>query len=687
MSRDRSVQLIAKSYAWVIAVLGLLSVVNAVAVHSTLKMQLSHSDLAMTSNQQVQAFIAVQTVIAAVIDTAKNEALPDTRFERVKHRLIEVAANLEQVNADVVAAFAATEGNIVTTVPEATRSAYFSKPFELARWMEHTSGRARAIASLTREEIVSYNNWSPTEVALASGTTLKGFRQAEQALKEDAKLWGARAERFHQALTLLALLTLAIEAALIFGPLIRKVRQEAERLEAAHAEIEVLAFSDGLTGAANRVRFRRALSIACEAASKGAPFAVILSDLNRFKSVNDGFGHQAGDQLLVEVTNRLRASIRPGDIVARIGGDEFAILAPGLDTEEGVQELALAITAEVARPWHYDGFDFDVSISVGAALCPRDSDDPDRLLAYADRALYESKQEGLPVSVFKFEDRALRDGDSALLRGLPIAIARGEFELHYQPKVRISDGAMIGAEALVRWRHPQHGLLSPASFLPIVLRGGRMVELTHTILHLAGSNMACWRREGIDFGRIAVNIPESMLTGRLGFDCLTEVLDCYSLDGDLFTFEITEDVLFSRAAATIQAEVENISAAGVRISFDDFGTGFASLSHLRHFRFDELKIDRSFVSEIGRSEMSEKIVLALVSLAQALGKEIVAEGVETEDQLAFLREAGCTYAQGYLYARPMPAADFEAWTRTYTSSFQTGRTKPERNTALRRALG
>nr|WP_246329635.1 EAL domain-containing protein [Chthonobacter rhizosphaerae] len=442
--------------------------------------------------------------------------------------------------------------------------------------------------------------------------------------------------------------------------MVRSLREEHARAEEKTKELNRLAFTDGLTGLANRTAFRRALEDACRSQSDGS-FALILCDLDRFKAVNDGFGHAAGDALLQEMARRISSVVRPDDFTARLGGDEFAVLAAGLKQEADLTHMIAAIRSATAKPWRWGDVEIDVSSAVGGALCATPGEDPDRLLAYADLALYDAKSGDYHLKVFDKGLKDERDREAAILRELSGALANGEFELHYQPKVRVRDGAVVGVEALVRWRHPERGLLQPGAFLGAVQRGGRMVDLTRALIETAGRDMASWRRKGLPIDHVAVNMPESMLSSRICLPVVASMLARHGLPGSVLAVEITEDVLLSRAADTIAGVVNDLSALGVQIAFDDFGTGFASLSHLRSFTFDQVKIDRSFISEIGTGTASQEIVRSISSLARALGKDVVAEGVETEAQLAFLAAEGCGIVQGFLFSGALPRADLEAW--------------------------
>lgn len=677
---DKSIRLIARSYGWAIGLLAVLSVVGALSTYASLEEQAGHVEFSLKAHRQAQLFVSVQSAIIGVLENAKRETVDDAKFARVQRNLSAKVEEFLATNDEILAVLDGERSYWRSRIPDEVRAIYVEEPYRLAHWMGQVAGRGQIMSRLTRAELIQNdNNWTPFDVAMSGGLSLKGFDLAARAVERASVRSAERMERFHVAVAVAAILVILAEAAFIFGPLIARVKRERLRAEEALQEVRTIAYRDGLTGLANRVAFHEALAAACASHHRGEGFAVLLCDLDRFKSVNDGFGHIAGDRLLAEVARRLAVSVGSGGLVARLGGDEFAVLAHEVASPVELLSLVTRLRRDGTFVWNCEGVHLDVSLSVGGAHCPIHSDEPDRILAYADRALYTAKQSGFRAGIFDHDQRSKSDADTALLRALPLAFALREFEAHYQPKIRAADGSIAGLEALVRWRHPDAGLLAPGAFLPVVERGGHMVELSRTVVDLVAADLDRWRRRGAEISHVAINMPESMLSSSLGLDCLTAAIERHGLDPRMFAIEITEDVFVSRAAAAIQASVERISELGVKVSFDDFGTGYASLSHLRHFRFDELKIDRSFVADIGRSSMGEQIVRSMVSLGRALDKDVVAEGVETEEQLRFLTAEGCTLVQGFLFAPPMPAEEVEDWIRRRQGGFRGGAVPVQRH--------
>lgn len=657
------IRLIEKTYALAIAILVVLAFTGTVLMNWALLIQRTHVELSLLVSRQAQVFSAVQSATNVFLDAASAPDAVDAGLIRVRERLADQVNRLDGLNREIATFLDTRTGTLNGGVSETIIAIYRDRPHRLAHWLDTVVKRSKELQIMSPREVrYVVDNWSTVNVALLSGTGLiRSFDNLLAEIERASKAHVTRQETLQAGLTGLTLLVLLGEAVFIFGPMVRRLRRAHLRAEETTADLNRLAFTDSLTGLGNRTFFQRALQDHCAAAPSKGGFALILCDLDRFKAVNDGFGHAAGDALIAEMARRIAGAIRPGDTAARLGGDEFAVIAPGLVAETDLIDLVAHIRAATALPWRWGDVEIDVSSSVGGALTIDGSEDPDRLFAYADMALYEAKTGERHLKIFDGGLRAARDNEAAILRELSRALATGEFELHYQPKIRIADGGLVGVEALVRWRHPDRGLLPPGQFLGAVLRGGRMVDLTRHVIATAAADLEHWRRSGIPVHNVAVNMPESMLASRLGLTALRDAMDRHGLPGHAFTVEITEDVLLSRAAETISEVVNSLSALGVRISFDDFGTGFASLSHLRSFAFDQLKIDRSFVAEIGVATASEQIVRSIVSLARALGKDVVAEGVETERQLRFLAAEGCTVAQGYLYAPALPIGDLEAW--------------------------
>jgi diguanylate cyclase len=386
--------------------------------------------------------------------------------------------------------------------------------------------------------------------------------------------------------------------------------------------------------------------------------ALLLLDLDRFKEVNDSLGHHVGDQLLVEVGRRLRAQLREGDLLARLGGDEFAVLLPLADQERSVA-VATKLRDALSSPFTTDGIALQTGVSIGIALFPQHGHDISVLLRKADIAMYRAKKSHAGHHLYSGRDDI--DGTSRLrtLQELGEALAGDQLVLHYQPKKNLDTGLVCGVEALVRWQHPERGLLYPAAFLELAEETGLMRHLTEVVLELALDQATIWHREGRDL-MIAVNLSASSLMDSSLPDQVMSLLAARGLPPSALQLEITEEFLMAdhdRARSVLA----RLRSAGIQIAVDDFGTGYSSLAYLRDLPVDELKLDRSFVMPMADDTRAAALVASTVALAHSLGLRIVAEGVESAAALSALTLMGCDEAQGYFLSRPVPASELELW--------------------------
>ena len=429
-------------------------------------------------------------------------------------------------------------------------------------------------------------------------------------------------------------------------------------LVSAGARIEQLASTDSLTGLSNRGQFAATLSEAIRQARRRAgSLALLVLDLDRFKQINDSLGQEVADRVLLDCADRLKAITRQGDVVARIGGDQFALLVHEADIR-GAESSARRALDAVAHSCSVEGLQFSLTCSVGVALFPADGADGELLMRHAESAMKRAKQGGR--SCFRFH-QPMQDADMRqrmrIDHAMRQALASQRFRLHYQPQIDLGTGAVIGAEALIRWRDPELGEISPATFIPVAEETGFIIAIGDWVLEQAVRQAVRWRDSGLVMP-VSVNVSALQFQQADFIERVASVLREHGLDGMLLELELTESILVHDANEAL-ARLSQLSQLGVRLAIDDFGTGYSSLAYLKRFPIDRLKIDRSFVKGVPADDSDCAIVRAVVQLAQALGMKVIAEGVETELQRAFLLELGCDEFQGFLFAPALDAASFE----------------------------
>jgi len=437
----------------------------------------------------------------------------------------------------------------------------------------------------------------------------------------------------------------------------------------AEAQVAHQAFHDALTGLPNRTLLLDRLAHAGERAIRNnTSIAVLFLDIDRFKDINDSLGHQAGDRLLVAFAQRLREVLRASDTVtrvgggtiARLGGDEFVVLCADLHSEHDAVRVADRIAAEAATPFKVNGNELKLSLSIGVAVARGSDSHPEQLIRDADIAMYRAKETGR--NHYELFDAPMRTRvleRIELEKDLGNALARDELELHYQPLVCVRDGSIIGAEALLRWQHPDRGLVPPLEFVPIAEESGLILSIGEWVLHTACRQLADWLNAAAcrpDFN-MAVNLSPKQLTPELP-RMVANAVSATGIDPSSLSIEITESVLIEDAQSAAEL-LRALKSGGVQLVLDDFGTGYSSLSYLHRFSLDSLKLDRSFIANLGSGSSGAKLVAASIEMARALELTVVAEGVETKQQLNYLRKLSCPQAQGYLFARPSPAHELK----------------------------
>ena len=423
--------------------------------------------------------------------------------------------------------------------------------------------------------------------------------------------------------------------------------------------IHFLAYYDTLTNLPNRVLFGDRLFQALASARRnGGKVALLFLDLDRFKSINDSLGHVAGDILLQSVARRLKQCIRETDSICRQGGDEFMIVLPGIERKDDVIGIARKIISSMSEPHVIDSRNLVVSFSIGISIFPEDANNPDALIQHADAAMYHAKEHGRNNFQFFTSDMNAEALELLSLEAdLRRAMKEGQLQVHYQPQADNKTGKIIGIEALARWHHPERGDVPPSKFIPIAEESGLISQLGHWVLKTACAQNKKWQEEGLIRIPVAVNLSALQFHQKDLVEMVAQVLKETGLEAKYLELELTEGIVMSNAESTIDT-LNSLKKMGVMLSIDDFGTGYSSLSYLKRFPIDKLKVDRSFIRDIGTNKDDATIATTIISMGHNLGVRVIAEGVETQEQLAFLKENRCDETQGYYVSRPLSAADF-----------------------------
>lgn len=449
-------------------------------------------------------------------------------------------------------------------------------------------------------------------------------------------------------------------------PSYAQLQARVEELEEANSNLVVaklqmahLANHDFLTGLPNRIQLQERLYQAVRLAERNhRKLAVVFLDIDRFKVINDSLGHHLGDKLIKAVAERLSMHIRSSDTVCRQGGDEFVILLPEIESVEDAISLVEKITSALEEPIIIHNKKLKVTLSLGISVFPDNTRDPDVLIKHADTAMYQAKENGRGQYQVFTNDMAHKVANrQSIENGLKLSMQAGELELYYQPKINFLDQSITGVEALIRWHHPELGTLLPEDFIALAEESGSIVQLTRWVLKKACEQIKTWLNEGHQFGRVSVNVSALDFQQPDFIDHIKHTLEGVGLEPSALEIEITESVLMKDAPMAIQL-LNELHELGVVIAIDDFGTGYSSLSYLKQLPIGVLKIDQSFLSEIPSNSDDEVIAVAIINLGLGLNLEVVAEGIETIEQIDFLLAHRCHTGQGFFYNKPMNAGDF-----------------------------
>ena len=510
-----------------------------------------------------------------------------------------------------------------------------------------TTPTVQAFASAYVLDIVRYSAWTMGNVLLAVGfwhwlPLVVAIKEAKEELKQANELLESQ----------------VIQRTTELKSANDKLHHDLEERKRVEQSIRHIAHHDALTGLPNRSLFRDRLTHAMAQADRyHQKLAVMFLDLDRFKAINDTLGHNVGDQLLKIAAERLRSCVRDSDTVARLGGDEFTVIVEDIVEDHDAAAVAQKILDTLSQPFNLYGHEVFISVSVGVTLYPSDDENADNLLRNADSAMYRAKEFGRNNFQFYVAEMNIKARERLRLESsLRRALDRNEFMLYYQPRVSLESGRVIGAEALLRWRHPEMGLVPPSEFIPILDETGMIIPVGDWALREACRQNREWQDRGLPPIRVAVNLSVRQFIQKDLADTIVRALEAANLSAEHLEVEITEDLFLEHNQTNI-ITLARLKNMGIHISLDDFGTGYSSLSYLKRLPIDTLKIDQSFVRDIGDPD-NKAIASAIIAMASSLRLNVLAEGVETDEQLAFLRAQGCNEIQGFSFSHPLPADEF-----------------------------
>lgn len=653
ISLDRYIKSISKYYVGALVAITIVALIIYAAMQFVLDRHSVQQNISFLTSSQFIKFQQLANTARALMRASADEAIPGKVLDKLSEEMHHEVAELRDISAQLLALHRRLSEDFAPSDLDMRLQTFLERAERLAD-IDHVSRGRR------------YAFWGPIDFAIASdGFIMRSFQEQIHQSFSVSEASILTAKQISALLILSPLIALFIVGAFVLIPLLKKLRAEYEKKKIFEQELSIRAHKDELTDLPNRMSFNQMFDrlVKIGRVDAGYPvdeaFTLLLIDLDHFKSVNDIFGHQTGDALLIEAAKRIATATEAGSFAARLGGDEFAILLPNFSNPTEAEEIGVRIRQSLSKPFTIDGHTLCISGSIGGAMFPNHGTSAGTIIRCADLALYAAKTKRNNVVIFNEEMMADRLAESELRTALFKAVENEELVVYYQPKINIQN-KQVAFEALVRWPHPDFGILAPGRFLHLFNTGSSITSMTECVVNKVAQDIRKWRDRGLSPGSVAINMPEAILISGMGFDMLASAVDRYALEWSDFSIEITEDVFMSKYAEQISTTIVKLRELGVSIALDDFGTGFASLTNLRDFPFDDIKIDRSFIFNIGVDAKSEQIIKSMIDLARNLGNNSIAEGVETEAQLQFLRQAGCNIVQGYFFAKPQP---FETVTR------------------------
>jgi len=604
--------------------------------------------------------------LAAVADAATRDKQP-----ALLSALVEATDQFEKNYDRLMQTLGADPKLSALTPPFSVEAVLFGRPFHLDHFTVGLASSSRRLASAIDNRLKSLNGEKNRKFdgevisldAPIANATLAGYAALSDSIRMHAEEKSRGLLSLHRTLFYATIGAIVLIALFIFRPMSNVILRKTHELIDARNSMAFIAIHDGLTGLHNRTFLTDHFDELLKSAHRRRErVAVVQLDLDRFKQINDTLGHAAGDYVLIATAQRMRESCRASDLCVRLGGDEFIMVLNGAGSSEDINTVARRILSRINQPIVYQGTTIQPGASAGIAVYPVDADNVQDLLVHADLALYSAKKlGGGAASFFSEQLRQELDHRKRLEQDIQTAIAERAFDVYFQPQVSLRDGSIIGVEALARWKHADRGMVSPGEFIPVAEKCGLMADIGRIVIEKAISQGAEWHRDGILFGRLAVNVSGSELR-EADFDTfLFKTLEAAGLPPSKLSLEIVESVILDDEKTGIAAKLRHIRSAGVHLELDDFGTGYASLSHVNPNEIDRLKIDRRFVQNIHENDDNSKIVRAITELARGLGISIVAEGAETEAELESLSAIGCDQVQGYSIAFPMPQDKAREW--------------------------